>query len=67
MLCKISTHTCQFCVTGWFQEVKTGKKKLQTGIWPVSCTIFRNLLAGIRGSFLRIIETGFRNWLALPF
>jgi len=32
--------------------------------WPVSCTIFRNLLAGIRGSFLRCIETGFRNWLA---
>ena len=32
--------------------------------WPVSCTIFRNLLAGIWGSFLRFIETGFRNWLA---
>jgi len=32
--------------------------------WPVSCTIFRNLLAGICGSFLRFIETGFRNWLA---
>jgi len=27
-------------------------------------TIFRNLLAGIWGSFLRFIETGFRNWLA---
>jgi len=25
---------------------------------------FENLLAGIRGSFLRLIETGFRNWLA---
>jgi len=25
---------------------------------------FRNLLAGIGGSFLRFIETGFRNWLA---
>jgi len=25
---------------------------------------FRNLLAGIWGSFLRFIETGFRNWLA---
>jgi len=50
--------------TGWFREVETGKKKLQTGIWPVSCTIFRNLLAGIWGSFLRCIETGFRNWLA---
>jgi len=32
--------------------------------WPVSCTIFRNLLASIWGSFLRFIETGFRNWLA---
>jgi len=32
--------------------------------WPVSCTIFENLLAGICGSFLNIIETGFRNWLA---
>ena len=32
--------------------------------WPVSCTIFRKLLAGIWGSFLRFIETGFRNWLA---
>jgi len=32
--------------------------------WPVSCTIFRILLAGIWGSFLRFIETGFRNWLA---
>jgi len=31
---------------------------------PVSCTIFRNLLAGIWGSFLRFIKTGFRNWLA---
>jgi len=27
-------------------------------------TIFKNLLAGIWGSFLRFIETGFRNWLA---
>jgi len=27
-------------------------------------TIFRNLRAGIWGSFLRFIETGFRNWLA---
>jgi len=25
---------------------------------------FRNLLAGIWGSFLRFIETAFRNWLA---
>ena len=25
---------------------------------------FKNLLAGIWGSFLRFIETGFRNWLA---
>jgi len=25
---------------------------------------FRNLLAGIWGSFLRFIETGFKNWLA---
>jgi len=25
---------------------------------------FRNLLAGIWGSFLRLIEAGFRNWLA---
>jgi len=33
-------------------------------VWPVSCTIFRNLLTGIWGSFLRSIETGFRNWLA---
>jgi len=33
--------------------------------WPVSCTIFRNLLpvAGIWGSFLRFIETGCRIWL----
>jgi len=34
------------------------------GFWPVSCTIFGNLLAGIWGSFLKFIETGFRNWLA---
>jgi len=26
--------------------------------------IFKNLLAGIWDSFLRFIETGFRNWLA---
>jgi len=32
--------------------------------WPGSCTIFRNLLAGIWGSFLRFVETGFKNWLA---
>jgi len=53
----------KMCTVG-FREVETGKWKLQTGIWPVSCTIFRNLLAGIWGSFLRLIETGFRNWLA---
>jgi len=38
----------------------------ETADWNLAgfFTIFRNLLAGIWGSFLRFIETGFRNWLA---
>jgi len=30
--------------------------------WLVFCTIFRNLLVGIWGSFLRFIETAFRGF-----
>ena len=39
---------------------------IETADWNLAgfLTIFRNLLAGIWGSFLRFIETGFRNWLA---
>jgi len=39
---------------------------IETAGWNLAdfFTIFRNLLAGIWGSFLRFIETGFRNWLA---
>ena len=39
---------------------------IETADWNLAgfFTIFRNLLAGIWGSFLRFIETGFRNWLA---
>jgi len=39
---------------------------IETADWNLASffTIFRNLLAGIWGSFLRFIETGFRNWLA---
>jgi len=38
----------------------------ETADWNLAgfFTILRNLLAGIWGSFLRFIETGFRNWLA---
>ena len=41
---------------------------IETADWNLAgfFTIFRNLLAGIWGSFLRFIETVFRNWLA-PF
>jgi hypothetical protein len=39
---------------------------IETADWNLAgfFTIVRNLLAGIWGSFLRFIETGFRNWLA---
>jgi len=39
---------------------------IETADWNLAgfFTIFRNLLAGIWDSFLRFIETGFRNWLA---
>jgi len=39
---------------------------IETADWNLAgfFTIFRNLLTGIWGSFLRFIETGFRNWLA---
>jgi len=39
---------------------------IETADWNLAgfFTSFRNLLAGIWGSFLRFIETGFRNWLA---
>jgi len=39
---------------------------IETADWNLAAffTIFRNLLAGIWASFLRVIETGFRNWLA---
>jgi len=39
---------------------------IETADWNLAgfFTIFRNLLAGIWGGFLRFIETGFRNWLA---
>ena len=39
---------------------------IETADWNLAgfFTIFRNLLAGIWGSFLRLIETGFGNWLA---
>jgi len=50
--------------TGSSREVETGKKKLQTGFGQFLPVYFRNLLAGIWGSFLRFIETGFINWLA---
>ena len=40
----------------WQLETKNGFGKFL----PV---YFRNLMAGIWGSFLRFIETGFRNWL----
>ena len=43
---------------------RNGQVETALEFWPVSCTILRNLLAGIWGSFLRFIETGFRNWLA---
>ena len=33
-------------------------------IWPSFLHFFINLRADIGGSFLRFIETGFRNWLA---
>jgi len=38
---------------------------IETADWNLAgfFTIFRNLLAGIWSSFLRFIETGFRNWL----
>jgi len=36
----------------------------QTGFGQFLPVYFRNLLAGIWGSFLRFIESGFRNWLA---
>jgi len=40
--------------------------RIETADWNLAgfFTIFRNLLAGIWGSFLRFIETEFRNWLA---
>ena len=39
---------------------------IETADWNLAgfFTIFRNLLAGLWGSFLRFIETVFRNWLA---
>ena len=39
---------------------------IETADWNLAgfFTVYRNLLAGIWGSFLRFIETGFRNWLA---
>ena len=39
---------------------------IETADWNLAgfFTIFRYLLAGIWDSFLRFIETGFRNWLA---
>ena len=39
---------------------------IETADWNLAgfFTIFRKLLAGIWGSFLRFIKTGFRNWLA---
>jgi len=39
---------------------------IETADWNLAgfFTNSRNLLAGIWGSFLRSIETGFRNWLA---
>jgi len=49
-------------VASW--EIETGKQKLQTGFGQFLPVYFRNLLAGIWGSFLRFIITGFRNWLA---
>jgi len=59
----ICTHVCLYTY-----RVVPGSRNWQVEtaleFWPVSCTIFRNLLAGISGSFLRFIETGFRNWLA---
>jgi len=41
-------------------------RHIETADWNLAgfFTIFRNLLAGIWGSFFRFIETGFRNWLA---
>ena len=50
--------------TGSSREVETGKYKLQTGFGQFLPVYLRNLLAGIWGSFLRLIGTGFRNWLA---
>jgi len=40
--------------------------QVETADWNLAgfLHIFRNLLAGIWGSFLRFIETGFKNWLA---
>jgi len=39
---------------------RNGQVETALEFWPVSCTILRNLLAGIWGSLLRFIETGFR-------
>jgi len=40
--------------------------QVETADWKLAGFLhyFRNLLAGIWGSFLRFIETGFKNWLA---
>ena len=58
-------HTSCGCVT---YRVVPGDRNwhIETADWNLAgfFTIFRNLLAGIWGSFLRFIETGFRNWLA---
>ena len=38
--------------------------QMYVNVKKIICVTFRNLLAGIWGSFLRFIETEIRNWLA---
>jgi len=54
-------------ISGQYSRVPGDRNlHIETADWNLAgfFTIFRNLLAGIWGSFLRFIETGFRNWLA---
>jgi len=62
-------HTCVLYTHVYFvYRVVPGDRNwhIETADWNLAgfFTIFRSLLAGIWGSFLRFIETGFRNWLA---
>ena len=47
--------------TGWFRYIETEREKLQSVLDQFLPVWFRNTLEDIWDSFLRFIETGFRN------